>query len=737
MTQGVAETGRNENPPPRNAVHRQIDALAKALRRPVGKGEAQRDPAHGDPAGLEPCLRVLLEALSWRGNERLIFEAMPHFDGLFSVHDLRAVLSRLDRPTRRLKGGTVAVRDGHFPCIYACDGRVYVLLGMLSDGGFRAFDAGTRSEIALRPKAGTGSVFVFRDADDTTDATEARRRGWLGYALGRFRKLTLSIFVLGFVLNSLALAVPLFVMAVYDKAIGAKSVSVLLTLSVGIAVILVADYLLKRIRASLQAYLGARLDTTIGNEAFVQILHLPLVLTGSAPIGAQLARLRQFEGIREIFTGPLANAAVDLPFSLLFLGAIAIFGGPLVWLPVVLIALYAIMAVFAIPKMRSAIAASGQAKSNLQNLTIETITHQGSIRDLSAETVWIERYRKLSADHAEKNLRTRMIQQTVQALSQMLMSVCGVGILGLGAVQVLNGDMSQGALIAVMALAWRVLNPLNQAFLSLSRIGQAQQTVEQVNALMRLPQERTPGEAPSMNRRFKGAVAINQLVFRYPNKSEPALRGVDLRAKPGELIAIAGPSGAGKSTLLKIILGLYPPQGGSVIVDGLDIRQLDVGEWRQSVGYVPQTAEFFYGTLAQNIRLSNPQASDEDLARAAAEIDLLSDKVLLPDGFQTRLSSQVLRRLPDSLKRRITIARAFVRDEALYLLDDPGNNLDFESDKLLMDKIRALKGHATVFLVTHRPSHMRLADRVIYMREGRIDAQGTPEEIVPRIMNVA
>jgi ATP-binding cassette subfamily C protein LapB len=737
MTQDIADTGHRDPPPPKNAVHRQIDALTKALRRPAGAGDAHQGPAGGDPTGLEPCLRVLLEALSWRGNERLIFEAMPHFDGLFSVHDLRAVLSRLDRPTRRLKGGTIAVRDGHFPCIYECNGCVYALLGVSADGGFRAFDADTRTEIALRPKEGAGSVFVFRDADDASEAADARRRGWLGYALGRFRRLTLSIFALGFVLNSLALAVPLFVMAVYDKAIGAKSVSVLLTLSVGIAVILVADYLLKRIRASLQAYLGARLDTTIGNEAFVQILHLPLVLTGSAPIGAQLARLRQFEGIREIFTGPLANAAVDLPFSLLFLGAIAIFGGPLVWLPVVLIALYAIMAVFAIPKMRSAIAASGQAKSNLQNLTIETITHQGSIRDLSAETVWVERYRKLSADHAEKNLRTRMIQQTVQAISQMLMSVCGVGILGLGAVQVLNGDMSQGALIAVMALAWRVLNPLNQAFLSLSRIGQAQQTVEQVNALMRLPQERTPGEAPSMSRRFKGEISINQLVFRYPNKSEPALRGVDLRVKPGELIAIAGPSGAGKSTLLKILLGLYPPQGGSVIVDGLDIRQLDVGEWRQSVGYVPQTAEFFYGTLAQNIRLSNPQASDADLARAAAEIDLLSDKSLLPDGFQTRLSSQVLRRLPDSLKRRITIARAFVRDEALYLLDDPGNNLDFESDKLLMDKIRALKGHATVFLVTHRPSHMRLADRVIYMRDGRIAAQGTPEDIVPRIMNVA
>ena len=137
MTQGVAETACKENPPPRNAVHRQIDALARALHRPAGEGEAQRDKTHGDPAGLEPCLRVLLEALSWRGNERLIFEAMPHFDGLFSVHDLRAVLSRLDRPTRRLKGGTVSVRDGHFPCIYACDGRVYVLLGLLSDGAAR------------------------------------------------------------------------------------------------------------------------------------------------------------------------------------------------------------------------------------------------------------------------------------------------------------------------------------------------------------------------------------------------------------------------------------------------------------------------------------------------------------------------------------------------------------------------------------------------------------------------
>jgi len=712
-----------------NPVHRLRDRLARGLARTSETGA----PA----ASLQPCLEVLLRARDWQGGERLLFEAMPHFDTIATLHDLRAVLARLDFRTRKLRGGARAVRDAHFPCLYASRGEVHALLGCAPDGGLLAVDGRTGAELTLDPRSCPGTVFVFSDDDLKEESAEARKRGWLGFAVGRFQRLILSIFGLGFLLNTLALAVPLFVMTVYDKAIGSKSVSVLVTLSVGIVFVLVADYAFKRVRARLQAYLGARLDTTVGNEAFVQILHLPLSLTGSAPIGAQLARLRQFEGIREIFTGPLANAAVDLPFSLLFIGAIAVFGGPLVWLPVVLIALYGVMAVFAIPRMRRAIAASGQAKSKLQNLSIETLTHQGTIRDLSAEDVWIERYRRLSADYAEKNLRTRMIQQTVQVLSQMLMSICGIGILGLGAVQVLNGAMSQGALIAVMALAWRVLNPLNQAFLSLSRIGQAQQTFDQVNALMRLPKERTPGDTPSIGREFRGDISLNQLVFRYPNKTEPVLRGVDLHVKQGEFVAIAGPSGSGKSTVLKMVLGLYAPQGGAVLVDGLDIRQLDVGEWRQSIGYAPQTAEFFYGTLAQNIRLANPQASDADLQRAAEAVDLLSDTALLPDGFETRLSSQVLRQLPDSLKRRIVLARAFVKRDSIYLLDDPGANLDFESDKLLMQHLSELKGRATILLVTHRPSHMRLADRVIYLREGRIAAQGTPEQIVPRILSAA
>lgn len=717
-----------------NPVHRQIDDIARRL----SGEEAGSGDAAGRTTPAAACLLPLLEALGWAGVERHVFEAMPHSEPVETLHDLRSVMVRLNFNSKRLSGTLDKVVADQFPCLLSVGEEVHVCIRREADGSVRAFRGSTGETVLLPPAAQrSGEVYVFTPFDTGEFRHAVNKYGWFLVSFRRLGRTLLSILAVGLVLNILALALPIFIMNVYDKAIGAKAPDVLVTLCIGMAVVLVADLGLKAIKGTLQAYFGARLDTVVGNTAMSHLLYMPLSMTGAAPVGAQIARLKQFESVRDVFIGPLANALIDLPFSLVFIGAIAIIGGPLSLLPLGLLFVYIAMAMVVMPWIRRSIASSGEAKSRLQNLTIDSLGQQRTIRHLNAEVAWIERYRNLSADFAYKNLKTRQIANAVQVISQTIMSLCGISVLGIGAIRVLDGDMSHGALIAVMALSWRVLNPMNQAFLGITRLGQVRQMIDQLNGLMRLPIEREPGELPAVQRSFQGTITISGLFLRYNGRTEPALKGVDLVAEKGRILAVTGPSGSGKSSLLLAILGVYPAQGGAVLADGLDVRQLNCGEWRQSVGYAPEQPEFFYGTVAQNLRLADPKASDERVRAIAEEFRLLDYADILPEGLETRLTGSLLRRMPGTVKQRILLARTFLKDCPVYLLDNPGNNLDFEADRLLMDKIVSLREKATVILVTHRPSHMRLADEVVYLRYGRILAKGPPEEILPKIVNAA
>ena len=241
------------------------------------------------------------------------------------------------------------------------------------------------------------------------------------------------------------------------------------------------------------------------------------------------------------------------------------------------------------------------------------------------------------------------------------MLVGGVATLILGTLLALEGAITVGALIASMALTWRILSPLQVAFLSFTRLEQIKLGLRQINQLLSQRAEREPGVIEARHRSFAGRVTFERASLRYLARAEPALLGVSIDIKPGEVIAITGPNGSGKSSLLKLVAGLYEAQSGSVLIDGIDVRQLEKDELRGAISAVPQACDLYHGTIAQNLRLSNPIASDEEIARAALDAGLMADIVNLPEGFETRLTDQLQRQLPWGVKQRIILARAYVK----------------------------------------------------------------------------
>ena len=653
------------------------------------------------------------------------------------IEDLRVVLSLLGYGTTQRSVRQSEIRDEALPCLFSRNNsNVLLIVERDSDGKLLAFDGSSASWEKIEPTNQLGSAFHIRNLT-SNDEFPDEGKSWLLSAMKRFKPAITAMLVFSFLGNLAALTLPVFVICVYDLGIGTKSVDTIVMLAVGAGIVLATNLILRTIRARMMAYFGARIDSLISMKSFEVILNMPISMIESAPIGTQVSRLKQFETMRDFFTGTLASSIVDIPFVLIFLIAIAAWGGHLVWVPVSLIAIYAVLAAITIPVTRNYVREIGIAKQHRQLLLQELFSKRSAIRALSAEDVWIARHQDIARVIARSSHRARRFNNIQQNLGEMLVSVAGIATLGLGALQVINGSMTSGALIGTMALIWRVLAPVQSTYLSLPRIEQAMQTFKQIDRLVKIRSERNDHSQRSFFRRFKGKISTQHLAFRYPQRPEAVLRNVQLEIKPGEMVAITGPSGVGKTTLLRIMAGLYPPALGSVLADDMDLRQIDPAEWRSQIAFLPETANFFYGSLAQNIRLSRPDASDDDVMRVLREMGLDQEERLMSGGIDKRLTAADIGKFPDALKQRMALARCFIKDAPIFLLDNPAASLDTLSELHLINKFSALKGNATVVFTTFRPSHMRLADRIIVLKDGQVVLNGPPEKVLERLSAAA
>ncbi len=683
---------------------------------------------------ITACLTPLLDALNWRGDKRDIAEALPHFALDLTVMDLRNSLAHLGYDSSPIPNPLGKMDSRLAPFLFVPDVGAPLVVFEADEEGFTVFDSSAR-EIRRHPRRDrAGTAYVFRLLKPDTTPAHQRPQSWFGELLQRFRPDIKHLLLLSLALNSLALAIPLFILALYDKVIPTGSVATLIALTGGVLLALGFEFGFRYLRSNLIAFVGGRFDYLIGTAIFRRLLDLPPAQTEQAPLGSQISRLRELYAIRSVFTGPLCIAIFDLPFVLLFLLVIFLLGGWLIVVPLAAMALLVLVAYGMKPHLSKLLHRSATATSAHQSFLVETTTKVRAIKYHGMEDVWADRHRDISAKSAMEAYALGRFANALEVFAEITKLAAGVGTLTVGIMLVLGGSISIGALIASMALVWRALSPIQVLFLTASKLEQARMSIRSTNALMNLPPERPPVIGRRSRKAFAGRVTFGHVSYRYRNDHDPAVLGVSLDIKPGEVVALAGSSGAGKSTLLKLVLGMHMPQSGNILIDGLDVRQLDRVQLRQSIAYMPQTCQFFHGTVAQNLRLADPTATDERLREAARDAQILDEILAMPEGFETRLSSDQQKNMPHGLRQRLSIARTFVRDARIILLDEPGNGLDEEGDHALSQAIRQKRGDATIIIGTHRPSQMELADRIFVLDHGTIRGTGSPDEIMPRLM---
>jgi ATP-binding cassette subfamily C protein/ATP-binding cassette subfamily C protein LapB len=683
---------------------------------------------------LAACLLPLLKELDWDGDPRHLLEAMPHFADKLDLTDLLNVMANLGYSSRSLSLDLGMMDPRLAPCLFLPNnGPALVVVGRDGDS-LNVFDGEQRAyqQIPARPLA--GRAYVFENAPDWEREQDAMGRGsYVRHVLGRFRPLILRGLATSLVINLLVLATPLFIMSVYDKVIGTGSYSMLAFLLAGIAIVMLGDLALKAVRARMIAHFGARLDHILGRAVLQRILFLPPAYTELANISAQVARLKDFEVIREFFTGPMATVAFEIPFTLLFLFAMAALAGPLVFVPMIGMALFFAVVLALRPAMRRKVAEASRAGSRKQQFLVESLSKLRDIRDTGAEDVWRDRYRELTAAASLKGYESARLTATAQVVSQSLIVCTGLTTLGWGVHRVLAGDMTVGALIASMTMVWWIMRPLQAGFVAMTQMERVRDSASQIDRLLAVRPERADGERPRPLPRVQGRITFNNASMRYLADADPAVIGLNLQIEPGEVIGVVGPNGSGKSTILKLILGLYRPQAGSVRIDGVDIRQIDPIEMRRSIAYVPQQCEVFFGTIAQNLRLASPAASDEELEWACQEAGVLDDIKELPKGFWTRIGDGKTQAMPSHMMQRLSLARAYLKRAPITLFDEPANGLDFVGDQQFIKVLEKMRGNSTVFLVTHRPSHLKQCDRVIVMQQGQVRMVGPAQKVLEKL----
>ncbi len=675
------------------------------------------------------CVIPLLKALNWFGHAHHVAEALPHFADTLDLTGLRNMMANLHYRSTAVRISLDRIDRRALPCLFVPDDGPAMVVVRGDKDTLHIFDSMDEAYIDITPGGVQGTAYFFQTIANDPKAKKQQEGSWFKGVSDRFRGLVYQMFAVTFFLNVLALATPLFVMAVYDQVVGAGSLTMLAYLSIGVTIALGCDLFLRRVRTHILSFIAARIDNIVGNAVFKRIMFLPPTSTERATIGAQIARIKDFESLRDFFTSPVVLMMFELPFALFYILIIALLGGPLAFVPIALLAIYGVVGAIMMPLVRDSMRKASRARARRQEFLVEALSNLRVLKYTGAVSQWLARYRQLSAETAVTGFKVARLAAVVNTVSHGLMVASGIATLAFGVVRVIDGNMTVGALVASMILVWRALGPLQMGFLSVTRLAQAKSSVEQLDSLMKFKTERDPDVQITPINTINGKITFSRVSIRYSAEADPALAGVSFEVKPGEVVCIVGGNGSGKSTVIKLLMLLYQPQAGSVRIDNQDIRQMDPLELRHAVGYCPQSSEYFYGTIAQNLRLASPTASDLELEEATRLAGVYDDIMALPEGFRTRIGDSKAGQMPSSFQQRLNLARCYVKNAPIMLFDEPGNGLDYDDDQTFMRTVDNFRGTRTIMIVTHRPSHLRIADKVIWMENGMLRMMGPPDEV--------
>jgi ATP-binding cassette, subfamily C, bacterial LapB len=557
---------------------------------------------------------------------------------------------------------------------------------------------------------------------------KVRLRHWFWGALAENKRIYRDVMLAAFLVNMFALAMPIFTMNVYDRVVPNRTIETLWVMAVGVAIIVIGDLILRTMRGYFLDWASARMDIKLSASIMQQVLGLRME-NKPISVGSFASNLRSFEGVRDFITSATITTMIDMPFGIIFIGVMAWISWPMV-IPVLLGAAIMLLYAFSVQTKMHALSETMYRAAALRNATlIESLVGLETVKALGMEGNMQRKWEHSARYLTEVGSKLRLLTQSINNGSAAIQQVIGVVLVLLGVYLVIKGDLTMGGLIACTMLSSRALAPIAQTAGLLAQYHSASTSLESLDEVMNRPVER-PLDSKFLSRSaFMGDIEFREVSFKYPGAEENALTKVSFKIKAGEHVVLLGRMGSGKSTIHKLMLGLYQPTEGAVLIDGIDARQIDPAELRRAVGYVQQDTHLFYGSMRENITMTSPHADDPAVLAAAHAGGIDEFINANPKGFDLLVGERG-ETLSGGQRQGVGIARALIAKPNILLLDEPTSAMDHSSEDNVKKRLIAAAAGKTIVLITHRSTMFDLVNRIIVVDTGRIVADGPKDMVI-------
>lgn len=568
----------------------------------------------------------------------------------------------------------------------------------------------------------------FKEKDTSLSIKDSH---WLWGSIKIVRNVYRDVIIASLLINLFVLSTPLFTMNVYDRVIPNNATDTLWILALGVVVIYSIDIALKFLRSYFLETAAKKTDIIASSIIFEKVLDLKMSSVPNS-VGSLANVLKEFESIRGFLTSSTIALLIDIPFIFIFLIAIYFIGGQLVMVPISIIVIILIYTYYAKIKLANSIKESYDAGSSKNGVLIESLSSIETIKSLGATGYSQWKWEEATSNIADKSINTKMISSSITTVTSFLVQLNTVALVILGTYMIMENNLTMGGLIATIIISSRTISPMGQVSSLLSTFQHTKTTYEALDDIMNLPVEHPKGKKFVARPEYKGKIDFRNVSFSYPNADKETLSNVSFSVEPGEKIAIIGKIGSGKTTIQKLLVSLYHPEEGSILIDNIDIKQLDPNELRKNIAYVSQDVLLFDGTVKENIVYRTPNIEDEKILEAAEISGVLDFVNKHPKGFDMPVGERGSF-LSGGQKQAIAIARSILLPYPIVLFDEPTSSMDTSSENRFIDNIRNYQDDKTVIIVTHKTSLLRLVDRIIVIEDGRIILDGKKDIILKKL----
>ena len=636
-----------------------------------------------------------------------------------------------------------ALRPGLLPVVLLLkENQACLLLEWLPNGNARirfpengeSSDVLTREELEhlyagvvcfLRP--------IYKFDPRTPGSGELKSQHWFWSVVLQNWRLYRDSLLAALLINIFALVMPLFSMTVYDRVVPNRAEETLWVLSIGVFLMMLFDTLLRVLRSYILDTAGKRIDVTLSARIMERVLGLGMA-NRPASVGSFAANLRAFESVREFVASATITTLVDIPFVLVFFLVIAWISPWLILPPLFCILALIVASMVVQQKMQELVEITQRATSQRNATLVESLVGIETVKFMVAESAFQRKWEQTTVFLAQTGTKLKLLSSTIMSTVQFLQQLVTVMVVIVGVYLLVDNQLSMGGIIAASMLAGRAMAPFGQVAGLLMQYHNAKSGLASVEKHMQTEPERADASVFLHRNGFQGSIEFKNVSFSYPGQQQAVLRNVSFKIQAGEKIAFIGRVGSGKSTIQRLVLGLYQPTEGAILIDGIDLRQIDPAELRRAAGFVSQDVSLFFGTLKENITLGAPFADDQDVIAAAEVAGVTEFANRHPRGFDMLIGERG-ESLSGGQRQAVGIARAVLNDSPILLLDEPSSAMDHQSEDLLKARLQRFTRGKTVILVTHRTSLLELVDRLIVLDNGKIMADGPKAQVVEALQS--